>query len=62
MKTFFRRSLPTTIKYNNKVYKNTGKMTDKSIKVECLSKRLSEATDIQGRPYNPTVHYYNPIE
>lgn len=61
MKTFKRTSLPEQIVYNNKVYRY-GSKTEKSIKVEVLSRRLKKSLDLYGNYYKPTEHYFNPIE
>lgn len=62
MKTFFKRSLPICINYNNKVYIRDGlNKTSNSIKVEVLSKRLEGVRDLHGNFYKPTVHYFNPV-
>ena len=59
MKTFTRTSLPTQIKYNNKVYVY-GQKTSKSIKVEVLSRNLRGVRDLYGNYYKPSEHYFNP--
>lgn len=59
MRTIRRTFLPDKINYNNKVYVRGGR-TEKSIRVEVLSRRLRGVTDLYGNLYTPTVWYYNP--
>ena len=74
MKTFKRASLPEQINYNGKVYKvdielsalysvgRTNKVPNGAIKVEVLSRRLKNRTDIYNRPYKPSIFIFTPIE
>jgi hypothetical protein len=59
MKTFERTSLPKEIKYSGKIYVR-GDQTTKSIKVLVLARRLKGVLDYHGKPYKPSVHFYNP--
>lgn len=59
MKTFSRTSLPSEIKYSGKTYVR-GEKTSKSIQVEVLARRLKNVLDYHGKPYKPSIHYYNP--
>lgn len=74
MKTFKRVSLPEQINYNSKVYKvdielsalfsigRTNRLPNDAIKVEVLSRRLKNSTDVYNRPYKPSIFIFIPIE
>ena len=59
MKVFSRTSLPALIKYNGKIYK-AGNKTSNSVIVEVLHRNLKSRDNLHGKPYKPTVHYFNP--
>ena len=60
MKVFYRTSLPDLINYNGKTYVySVEKMID-SIQVNVLSRNLKCKTDLYGREYSPTKHYFKP--
>lgn len=61
MKTFKKTYLPEVVKYSGKNYER-GEKTDKSIKVEVLSRNLRGRTDLFGREYTPTVWFFNPVK
>ena len=65
MKTFFRRSLPEEIKYNNKVWvyapavSATGKKpAEPFVVVEVLQRSLEGVRDLHGNFYKPRKHYF----
>lgn len=60
MKEFSRKHLPESIEYKNKVYVR-GEKTTKSIIVKVLHPNLRGKTDLHGRFYVPSIHYFNPI-
>ena len=61
MKTFKRRSLPESIKYNGKVWKYGSKEVSPTIRVEVLTKKGRRAVDLHGKQYLPRRHYFNPV-
>lgn len=70
MKTFKRASLPEQMNYNGKVYKvdirlsalysigRTNKLPNDAIKIEVLSQRLKQSTDIYNRPYKTSIFIF----
>lgn len=72
MKTFFRTSLPDSIKYNGKVYKydiHLNPVQRKSqtypkgtVLVKVLSRNLRVRTDLHGKPYQPSEFIFSPVK
>lgn len=74
MKIFKRANLPEQINYNGKVYEvnielsvlysigRTNKLPHDAIKVEVLSRKLKNSTDIYNRPYKPSIFIFTAID